>query len=183
METNANKGHIERETLQLVLEEFTQEQKTNNQHIGELIIAVNNVGNKIDAFIKEHKIEKNVSDPFDSKPIEAILQKSFLDIKFMIGRQPKCITRKFQVLLFPEQDAKLFYKIVFGRWFLWLVIIVAITNLYNWGIHYSDNSREIEIQHIQDDRVRKAWEYMYINNDQEIKKLMKKAYKSSVESK
>ena len=27
--------------------------------------------------------------------------------------QPKAVTRKFQILLFPEQDAKLFYKIVF----------------------------------------------------------------------
>ncbi|WP_406844644.1 hypothetical protein [Flavobacterium soyae] len=183
METNANKGHIERETLQLVLEEFTQEQKTNNQQIGELITAVNTVGDKIDVFEKEYKTEKNVSQPLDIRPIEAILQKGFLDIKFMIGRQPKSITKKFQVLLFPEQDAKLFYKIVFGRWFLWLVIMVAISNLYNWGIHYSDNSREVEMQQIQNDRIREAWEYMYANNDKEIKKLMKKAYINSMESK
>ncbi|QLC67176.1 hypothetical protein LPB248_12960 [Flavobacterium sp. LPB0248] len=183
METNANKGHIERETLQLVLEEFTQEQKTNNQHIGELIIAVNNVGFKIDAFKKEHEIEKNVSQPLDIKPIEAILQKSFLDIKFMIGRQPKSITRKFQILLFPEQDAKLFYKIVFGRWFLWLAIMIALINLYNWGIHYSDNNKEIEMQQIQNDRIIKAWKDMYTNNNAETKELMKKAYVNSLESK
>ena len=181
METNINKGHIERETLQLVLEEFTQEQKTNNQHIEALIIAVNNVGNKIDGFIKEHKPGKNVLEPLDIKPIEAILQKSFLDIKYMIGRQPKNIIRKFQILLFPEQDAKLFYKIVFGRWFLWLGIMVALTNLYNWGIHYSDNNKEIEMRQIQNDRIRRAWEYMYINNDKETKKLMKKAYIKSLE--
>ena len=181
METNTNKGHIEKETLQLVLEEFTVEQKTNNQQIEELITAVNNVGNKIDGFIKEHKPGKNVSESLDIKPIEAILQKGFLDIKFMIGRQPKNIIRKFQILLFPEQDAKLFYKIVFGRWFLWLAIMVALSNLYNWGIHYSDNSKEIEIQQIQNDRIRRAWEYMYINNDKETKKLMKKAYIKSLE--
>lgn len=185
METNPNKNksYIERETLQLVLEEFTQEQKTNNQHIEALIIAVNTVGDKIDAFKKEHKTEKKVSELLDVKPIEAILQKGFLDIKFMIGRQPKSIIRKFQILLFPEQDAKLFYKIVFGRWFLWLAIMVALSNLYNWGIHYSDNSKEIEMQQIQNDRIRKAWEYMYTNNDKKTKKLMKKAYVNSVESK
>lgn len=183
METNTNKGHIERETLQLVLEEFTQEQKTNNQHIETLIIAVNTVGNKMDAFKNEHKTEKNTSEPLDIKPIETILQKGFLDIKFMIGRQPKSITRKFQILLFPEQDAKLFYKIVFGRWFLWLVVMVALSNLYNWGIHYNDNRKEIEMRQIQNDRIRKAWEYMYANNDKKTKKLMKKAYTNSVESK
>jgi len=183
METNTNKDHIEQEILQLVLEEFTQEQKTNNQHIEALVIAVNSLGNKIDVFIKEHKSGKNVLKPLDIKSIEAILQKGFLDIKFMIGRQPKSIIRKFQILLFPEQDAKLFYKIVFGRWFLWLVIMVALSNLYNWGIHYNNNNKEIEMQQIQNDRIRKAWEYMYINNDKEIKKLMEKAYVNSEESK
>lgn len=183
MERNAKKEHIEQETLQLVLEEFTQEQKTNNQHIEALIIAVNNVEYKIDAFKKEDKAEKNISEPLDIKPIEAILQKGVLDIKFMIGRQPKSIIRKFQILLFPEQDAKLFYKIVFGRWFLWLALMLAINNLYNWGMHYSDNKKEVEMRQIQNDRIRKAWEYMYANNDKEIKKLMKKAYINSVESK
>jgi hypothetical protein len=183
METDANKDHIERDTLRLVLEEFAQEQKIINQHIEALIIAVNTVGNKMDVFKKEHKIEKNISEPLGIKPIEAILQKGFLDIKFMIGRQPKSIIRKFQILLFPEQDAKLFYKIVFGRWFLWLVIMVALNNLYNWGIHYNDNSKEIEMQQIQNDRIRKAWEYMYTNNDKETKKIMKKAYVNSIKSK
>ena len=183
METDTNKEHIEPETLQLVLEEFVQEQKTNNQHIETLIIAVNNVGNKIDALKKEDNIAKNVSVPLDIKPMEAILKKGFLDIKFMIGRQPKSIIRKFQILLFPEQDAKLFYKIVFGRWFLWLAIMVALSNLYNWGIHYNDNNKEIEMQQIQNDRIRKAWEYMYVNNNKETKKLMKKAYTNSVGNK
>lgn len=183
METNANKGHIEREALELVLEEFTQEQKTNNQHIGKLIIAVNNVGDKIDAFKKEYKTEKVVAEPLNVKPMEAILQKGFLDMKFMIAKHPKSITKRFQILLFPEQDAKLFYKIVFGRWFLWLAIMVALSNLYSWGIHYSDNCKEIEIRQIQNDRIRKAWEYMYTNNNKETKKLMVKAYLNSAESK
>jgi hypothetical protein len=185
METNSNtdKGHIERETLQLVLEEFAQEQKTNNQHIEALIVAVNNVGNKMDAFKKEDNTAKSVSETLDIKPIEAILQKSFLDIKFMIGRQPKSIIRKFQILLFPEQDAKLFYKIVFGRWFLWLTIMLALSNLYNWGIDYNDNNKEIELRQIQNNRVRKAWELMYANSDKETKKLMEKAYFNSLESK
>jgi hypothetical protein len=183
MQTDSNKGHIERETLQLVLEEFAQEQKINNQHIEALIIAVNNIGNKIDVSIKEHKPGKNILEPLDIKPIETILQKNFLDIKFMIGRQPKSIVRKFQILLFPEQDAKLFYKIVFGRWFLWLVIMVALTNLYNWGIHYIDNKKEIQIEQIKNDRIRKAWESMYTTNDKETKRIMKKAYLNTAASK
>ncbi len=185
METNSNadKGDIERETLQLVLEEFTLEQKTNNQHIEALITTVNIVGNKIDALKKDDNTAKSVSETLDIRPIEDILQKGFLDIKYMIGRQPKSIVRKFQILLFPEQDAKLFYKIVFGRWFLWFAIMAAISNLYNFGIHYSDNSKEIELKEIQNDRIRKAWDYMYANNGEETKKLMKRAYLNSVDTK
>ncbi|UPZ16418.1 hypothetical protein [Flavobacterium humidisoli] len=184
METNSikDKGHIERETLQLVLEEFTLEQKTNNQHIEALITAVKNIENKIDASKKEHNIEKNVLEQLDIKQIEAILQKGFLDIKYMIGRQPKSIVRKFQILLFPEQDAKLFYKIVFGRWFLWLSIMVVISNLYKWAIHYNDNNKEIEIKQIQNDRIKKSWEYMYNSSDKETKMLMEKAYINSLKN-
>ena len=184
METDANNSPIERETLQLVLEEFTQEQKTTNQQIAELTKAVHQSFSKIEEVQKEQtdKTEKGISEPPDIKSVEAILQKGFLDIKFMIGRQPKNIIRKFQILLFPEQDAKLFYKIVFGRWFLLLVIMVALNHFYNWGIHYSDNSKEIEMRQIQNDRIRKAWEYMYANSDKETKKIMQKAYINSVES-
>lgn len=183
MESNTNKCHFERETLELVLEEFTQEQKTNNLNVEALIVAVNKVGDKIDAFEKEHKTEKVVQDPLDIRPIEAILKKGFQNIELMIDRQPKSIVKKFQILLFPEQNAKLFYKIVFGRWFLWLTIMVALSNLYNWGIHYSDNRKEIEMRQIQNDRIRKAWEYMYSNNGKETKKLMEKSYVNSVENK
>jgi uncharacterized protein Yka (UPF0111/DUF47 family) len=47
-----------REALQLVLQEFTLEQKTNNQHLEALIAAVKNAETKIDASEKGHKIEK-----------------------------------------------------------------------------------------------------------------------------
>ncbi|TRW25971.1 hypothetical protein FMM05_07045 [Flavobacterium zepuense] len=179
METNGKNSQIEKEALQLVLEEFTQEQKISNQNIGELIIAVTNVGNKIDEFRKEQEMHKAVPAVTDTKPVEAILQKGFLDIKYMIGTQPKNILRKFQILLFPEQNHKLFYKIVFGRWFLMLVIMFVIARVYEWGIHYSDNQKEIEIQQIENDRIKKAWVYMYYNNGKDIKKVMDKAYINS----
>ena len=48
---------------------------------------------------------------------------------------------------------------------------------------FSNENPEIEIQQIQNDRIRKAWEYMYSNNGKETKKLMVKAYLNSGESK
>lgn len=182
MDTTGKNEQIEKETLGLVLEEFTQEQKTTNQTINDLIAAVNTIGSKVDDVKKELDNPKSVLVTTDTKPIQQIVQKGFTDVKLMIGTRPKSISKKFQVLLFPEQDAKLFYKVVFSRWFLWLVIMLFLTNLYKWGIHYSDNQKEIKLEQIENDRIRKSWNYMYNNNGKEVKRLMEKAYISSEET-
>jgi hypothetical protein len=166
----------------LVLEEFTQEQRTTTQTINDLIVAVNTIGSKVDDVKKELDNPKSVSVTTDTRPIQQIIQKGLTDVKLMIGTQPKSIIRKFQILLFPEQDAKLFYKVVFSRWFLGLVFMLFLTNLYKWGIHYSDNQKEIKLEQIENDRIRKSWSYMYNNNGKEVKRLMEKAYINSEET-
>ncbi|HXS58686.1 MAG TPA: hypothetical protein VN726_21305 [Hanamia sp.] len=176
---NKKNEQVENEKIVLVMEEFNQEQKATNQTINDLIVAVNTIGSKVDDFKKELDSPKSVSVTTDTKSVQQIVQKGFTDVKMMIGTQPKSIVRKFQILLFPEQDAKLFYKVVFSRWFLWLVIMLFLTNLYKWGIHYSDNQKEIKLEQIENDRIRKSWNYMYNNNDKEVKRLMEKAYISS----
>ncbi len=118
MDTTGKNEQIEKETLGLVLEEFIQEQKTTNQTINDLIAAVNTICGKVDDFKKELDKPKAVSVMTDTKPIQQIMQKGLIDVKLMIGAQPKSIIRNFQILLFPEQDAKLFYKVVFSRWSL-----------------------------------------------------------------
>lgn len=183
MDTTGKNEQIEKETLGLVLEEFTQEQKTTNQTITDLIAAVNAIGSKVDNVKKELDNPKSVLVTTDTTPIQQIMQKGFADVKLMIGTQPKSIVRKFQILLFPQQDAKLFYKVVFSRWFLWLAIMLFLTNLYKWGIHYSDNQKEIKLEQVENDRIRKSWNYMYNNNSKEVKRLMEKAYISSKETK
>ncbi|PLK45794.1 hypothetical protein [Emticicia sp. TH156] len=179
MDTTDKYEQIEKETLGLVLEEFTQEQKTTNQTMNDLIAAVNTIGSKLDDFKRELDNPKSVSVTVNTESIRQIVCKGLTDVKLMIGTQPKSIVRKFQILLFPEQDAKLFYKVIFGRWFLWLVIMLFLTNFYKWGIHYSDNQKEIKMQMIENDRIKKSWDYLYNNNGKEVKKLMEKAYINS----
>ena len=179
MDTTGKNELIGRETLVLVLEEFTQEQKSTNQTISDLITVVNSIGSKVDDFKKELDKSKAVSVMTDTKPIQHIMEKGLTDVKLMIATQPKSIVRKFQILLFPEQDAKLFYKVVFSRWFLWLVIMLFLTNLYKWGIHYSDNQKEIRMEQVENDRIRKSWNYMYNNSGKDVKRLMEKAYVTS----
>lgn len=179
MNTADKYEQIEKETLGLVLEEFTQEQKTTNQTINDLFAGVNTISSKLDDFKRELDNPKSVTVKTDIEPIQQMIHKGLTDVKLMIGTQPRSIVRKFQILLFPEQDAKLFYKVVFSRWFLWLVIMLFLTNLYKWGVHYSDNQKEIKLEQIENDRIRKSWNYMYNNNGKEVKSLMEKAYINS----
>jgi len=130
---NEKKEQVEKETLTIVLEEFSQEQKATGQTISDLVTAVNGLSGRFEEFKKELDNPKSVSVTTDTQPILTMLQKSIADIKSIIDIQPKSIVRKFQVLLFPEQDAKLFYKIVFGRWLMLLAVMLLLTNLYKLG--------------------------------------------------
>ncbi|WP_116789170.1 hypothetical protein [Flavobacterium psychrotrophum] len=178
METNG-KNRLDKDTLQLVLEEFTVEQKTTNQNIGELIIAIDNLGKKLDVFNEQQLAKSDVPISIDTAPVKSALEKGFLDIKYMIGREPKSVTRKLQILLFPEQDAKLFYKIVFGRWFLLAVALFALKFAYSWGLDYTQSMKEVQKQHLENEKIKQAWSYMYKHNGKATKTMMDKAYNFS----
>jgi hypothetical protein len=60
----------------------------------------------------------------------------------------------------PEQDVKLFCKIVFGRWFLFLVLMFLITRLYDFSAHWSDNQKEVRQKELENDRIKKAWYFL-----------------------
>ncbi|MBU0696867.1 MAG: hypothetical protein KKE39_10155 [Bacteroidetes bacterium] len=174
-----NRNEMDKDTLELVLQEFAEEQKATNQNINNLIKRTNQLQEEFKKFETQIKKPNPVNVNTDTKPFLQLLQKGMMDIKLMIGNQPKSIQRKFQILLFPEQDAKLFYKIVFGRWFLWLVIMLALTNLYKWSVNYSNNQKLIEMKQVENDRIRKSWKYLYDHSDKNIQSKMEKAYKDS----
>jgi hypothetical protein len=171
----------QRDTLELVLKEILDEQQKANKINAGQVAAIGQLTIKVNSFNERLENLKIIPPPLSTKPYEEIIRKGITDMQFTVGNQPKTLTRKFQILLFPEQDAKLFYKIVFGRWFLWLVIMLFITNLYKWGIHWSDNQKEIKQQQLQTDRIKKAWDYLYFQDGKTIKRLMDSAYNKSKE--
>jgi hypothetical protein len=170
----------DKETLIVVMEEFTQELKLLNQNIGDLIAAGNTNTGKLDEIKKDiGKPQEPVAtqgDTFVKMALKEIAKR--LD---KLERQPQSIVKKFQVLLFPEQDAKLFYKIVFGRWLVWLTVMLAINKIYNLGIHYSDVQKSIQAEQFENERIRKSWNLMYNNGNKQTKRQMEKAYQKSGE--
>jgi hypothetical protein len=138
-----------------VLKEILDEQQKANNINTDNVAAINQLATTVTKFNERLENLKIISPPVSTKPYEEIIKKGIADIQWAAGNQPKSVTQKFQFLLFPEQDAKLFYKIVFGRWLMWLTVILVITNLYKWSIHWSDNKKEIKQQQLQTDRIKK----------------------------
>jgi len=176
MDTVQKKENIEKASLELVLEEFTGEQKLHTQSVNDLVEAVNSLSSKFTQFEEKLEKPKEVTVSTDTKPIQEIVKKGIIDMKLTVAAQPKNVTRKFQVLLFPEQDAKLFYKVVFSRWFLMLVIMLFLANLYKFSIHWSDSQQEVKLQKLENDRIKKAWHYLYQQQGKGVKRLMDSAY-------
>src|ERR1700744_5549161 len=183
MDTTKKLDEVEKQTIQLVLEEHTQEQANNTKAVNDLVAAVNTLtGRDNDLDAKLDKTKPTIVSA-DTRPVQEIVKKGVTDMKFIVGTKPVPVVKKFQILLFPEQDAKLFYKIVFGRWFLFLVLMLLIQNLYNFSVHWSDNQKEIqrgELENerirLENDRIKNAWNYLYQHEDRVIKKVMDSAF-------
>lgn len=170
---------IDRDTLELVLQEFVDEQKTINQHIIELIKRSDELKEKLKEFENHTSQPQTVTANSDTKPFLLLLQKELTDIKTIVGNQPKSGVKKFQLLLFPEQDAKLFYKIVFSRWIVWLTAMLVINNIYKWGVNFNETENQLEMEQFKNDRIRKSWKYLYEHTDKSVQKEMEKAYENS----
>jgi hypothetical protein len=176
MATTEKMTSIEKDTFQLVLEEYAQEQTNNTKAINDLVTAVNGLSGKFRELEEKIDKPKTLIVSADTRPIQDIVKKGITDMKLTAGSKPQPVVKKFQILLFPEKDARLFYKIVFGRWFLFLVLMLLITSLYNFSIHWSDNQKELRRQELDNYRIKKAWNYLYQQERKTLKRLMDSVY-------
>ena len=176
MATTEKMNNAETETLQLVLEEHTQEQVNNTKAVNDLITAVNVLSDKFRELDEKLDKPKQINVSADTRPIQEILRKGVTDIKLTVGTKPQPVVKKIQILLFPEQDAKLFYRIVFGRWFLFMVLMLLIVNLYKFSVHWSDNQKEVQQEQLKKDHLAKAWTYLYNHSGKAERRLMDSAY-------
>jgi hypothetical protein len=174
-----NLEKVEAGSLEILLDEFEKELKSHTESIGDLVKAVNGSTDKFKQFEEMLDKPRQTIVSVDTKPMEDIVKKTAIQMQMIVSAQPKSVTKKYQFLLFPEQDAKLFYKIVFGRWFMWLAIIVFLHFLYNWAINWSDNNKEVSMEQLQNDRFTNAWNYLYKQSNKGTRKLMDSAWMKS----
>jgi hypothetical protein len=164
--------NTERETLQIVLEEISNEQARNTKAVNDLVTAVNSLSGRFKELDDKLDKPKQISVSSDTLPIQEIMKKGVADMKIIVSTKPQPVVKKFQILLFPERDAKLFYKIVFGRWMLYLVLIFLINFCYDFAVHYNDSQINTEKEQLENDRIRKAWQHLYENEGKAGKRLM-----------
>lgn len=166
-------------TIEILLNEFIEKQHQQTQSIKDLTASNNRLQSKVVELEEKLKTPPVVNVSTDTQPVQEIVKKAVTDMKLIAAAQPKSIVKKFQILLFPEQDAKLFYKIVFGRWFMWLVIALFLSLSYEWMIHREDNNKQMIMEAWKNDKIIKAWDYLHSQNNKTLHRLMDSALKKS----
>lgn len=147
---------FENESLKMPLEDFTGEQQTNNKTLDDLVKSVNQLTSKVSQLEEKLSKPEPVLVTVDTEAVQKIVKEGITTMKVLAAAKPHPLVRKFQVLLFPEQNARLFYKIVFGRWFLMLVILFGLSCLYRFAIHWNDNRQIVKIVQLENNRIHKA---------------------------
>lgn len=170
MESKRKNGNLEQENLLVLLDQLVKEQEKMSRsllHITETLTEFASRSTEIESNFKNINITTLVSD---LKETRELIKKATVRIE-----TERATERKFQVLLFPPQDAKLFYKIVFGRWFLYTIVALIIVKSYQLGIHQSDNAMRVEIGRINNNKIVKAWGQLYHMKNKSLHQLMDSA--------
>lgn len=152
---------MEDSTLIIAFEELAQEQKKQADAIAELMLQVKDLTFQVKQLQEKARDTNPPKDILDYNIIERIIKKELLAFKLSIVKYPHNVIRKFQILLFPERDQKLFYRVVFGRWFLWISVMVLFNYSYRIFVKWTDNKKEITLNQLELDRYRKAWKIYY----------------------
>lgn len=148
-------------TLELVLKEILEEQQKANQLGADQVSAINQLANRVDSFNEKLENQPIISPPVATKPIEDVLQIWISKMEMIVGNQPKNVVKKTQILLYPEQHADLFYKVIFWGWVPIFAVMLLINKVHNFAIHQSDNNKEIKLEELKNDDFQKAWNYRY----------------------
>ncbi len=167
--------------LEIVLNEILEEQKQAKKLHTDQVAAINqmavNVSN-INEKLENHTV---TNPPISTKSIEDILQKGVAEMEMIAANQPKNIVKKIQILLYPEQHADLFYKVIFWGWVPIVAVMLLIDSVHDFAIHQSDNNKEIRLEELTNDKFQKAWIYKYSPENSASKRSMDSVMNGSVD--
>ena len=116
-----NMENIEKDSLELVLNNFTDQQKEMAKQVSDLKRAIAALEERTAEFEKKLENFKVTSPAVDTTPIQTIVSHGMSEVKKIIGEQPKNVLQHKRFLLFPEHNAREYYSVVL-RWTLYIII-------------------------------------------------------------
>ncbi len=161
--------------LQVVMEEFSNRQEASSQQIAQLLKEVSGLNDQIKTIIQQAHKHPDIAEDYTSVILNSI-EKKFREKQNVMMTKPVKTAKEFRILLFPEQDRKLFYKIVFGRWLLYLTIMLLLNNTYKFALHDIDGKRIMQSEQLKSGHVERSWEYLYKNSGRQVRRLMDDVY-------
>ncbi|WP_315819409.1 hypothetical protein [Paraflavitalea speifideaquila] len=171
MSTN-NQEQSKIENLELLISQVIEQQEIISGVLNNMAGKVGQLHQEVATF-KERVAALKVEVPaVDLAPLKAEVNRGIYKMIHAISQKPQSIVRKVEILLFPPQDAKLFYKIVFGRWLMWLAVVIGIMYLYQYCVNWQNNQTSLEILRLEKDPVIKGWQNLYNNSGKELRQEM-----------
>ncbi|MEJ7821148.1 MAG: hypothetical protein WKF85_02435 [Chitinophagaceae bacterium] len=160
---------MDSEIIETVLTEILGELKQSNVLNKENSLTLTENKNRLTIIEKKLESKDEIKTVVDTVPLEQIMSKSINNISAMIEKRPEKVSREFRILLFPEHNAREYYRIVFGRIIFWLVILVIAKYAYLLGSDLISKGNESL-------KYKKAWEILYKNQEKSNQRMMKRIF-------
>ncbi len=170
---------METEIIESVLKEILEEQKAGLQVNRELSANIDNLTSKMEGVYQKLELQKAPLPPADTKLMQSIISTGIRQIQQTVEAQPKNIVRQFRFLLFPEQLAEQYYRIVFGRLLFWMMIFLLATYLFVLGKQGIQSWERVQEENLEANHARNAFDYLYKYAGKEDRKKMIDAWDKS----
>lgn len=150
------------------LKEIKQQQASTQS----LLIDLNNLAGDQEAASSD---PKNAVNTFYAKAITEAMNAGFDQIKSIVEARPKSITKQWRIVLFPEGDAREYYKVV-GKIFLCLLAFSVSTFLFVIGKDVFDAYPKTKYSESEVSNYRKAWTFFYNHSKRSVRQKMDSAW-------
>jgi hypothetical protein len=171
---------MENDKIELVLEDVLDELRTINNAMQEHKQQAVQLKEKICDF-QEKINQSNPAAPAvaDIQRIEATINEAMIKIQQDLNQHSRPLVRQWRVLLFPEQYAKEYYKVIF-RLIMWMTFVCMGSFLFSLGKQALNNTKEINLRQLENTQYKNAWNYMYNKESKQGKRKMEDAWQKNL---
>jgi len=167
---------MEREILENAFAQALDELNDIKKSISEQNQLIKKLTEKMEGFDEKPEQQKVRVPSVNMQPFGAMMTKFTAQLQATVMSQPKSIVRQFRILLFPEQNAGKYYRLVFGRLLFWMMIFLLATYLFVLSKHFIDNWAIIKEKQLEKTQYKNAWNYLYQHQNKQGKKKMEEAW-------